>query len=115
VRPDPDLAEQLLVRAAKDADPRRAPIAREEKVVLRVDEDTGDAREIVERTPVRLCPAVEHVHAVGPRVGDVHERARDVDVRVVEPRLRATWDRDEAGANETHVVATAPTSALHQA
>jgi hypothetical protein len=42
VRPDLDLPEQLLVRAAEDADARSAPVARAEQVVLLVDKDAGD-------------------------------------------------------------------------
>ena len=46
MRTDLGLSEQLLVRAAEDADVGRASVAREEDVVLFVDQDAGDAGQL---------------------------------------------------------------------
>ena len=54
MRPDPDLSEQPLVEAAEDADAGGGAVAREEQVVLLVDEDAGDAGQVgSERRNVR--------------------------------------------------------------
>ena len=111
--PDCDPAEQALVRAAEDADPGGAAIAREEQVVLGVDEDAGDAgkvtgsarryrRESQSSTSIRSAP-----------VCATYMRLRPVDVGVVEPGLGARRDRDEAGSLEAH--AALATSFRHQA
>ena len=80
--------------------------------MLLVDQDAGDAGEIEERAQEGLPRAVEDIDAIGPRVRDVHPPRRAVYVGVVEARLRAGRNRDEADTNEAHAAAT---SLLHQA
>src|SRR5207244_11171080 len=46
VRADLGLSEQLLVGAAEDADPGGAAVAREEQLLLLVDENPGDAGQL---------------------------------------------------------------------
>ena len=91
-------------------------VAREEQVVLLVDEDAGDAGQFGERAQKSARVAVEHLDPVGAGVGNVHPPARTVGVGVVEARLLPWRDRDEADADEAHAVwLPASTSALHQA
>src|SRR5262249_24866975 len=47
-------AKQLLVGAAKDAHSRARPIGGEEQVVFLVDENTRDARQVMDRANVHL-------------------------------------------------------------
>ena len=89
MRPHLDTAAQLLVGAAEDAHARRAAVAREEEVVLLVDQDAGHAGQIGERTQDRLRAAVDDVHAVGAGVRDVHSAAGAIDIGVVETSRRA--------------------------
>ena len=106
---DRHLPEKPLVRAAEDGDAGGAPIAREEEIVLLVDEDPGDAGQLMrERAHELACLAVDHVDPVGPGVGDVHPPAGAVHVSVVEPRSRPARDLDEIGADEAHAAASPP-------
>jgi len=116
VRPDGDLPNQLLVRAAKDTHARGAAITREEQVVLLRDQHTGHTRQLPERAQEGARPTVEHLDAVGAGVRDVHPPRRPVNVRVVEAGFGARRDRHEAGSVETHAAARpCSTSRLHQA
>ena len=112
MRADRDAADQQLVRAAKDADAGGAAIAREEQIVLLVDQDAGDTGEIGERAQKGLPRAVEDVDAIGAGVCDVHPPPGAVHVGVVEAVLRTGRNRDEADTHEAHAAAT---SLLHQA
>src|SRR5947199_252480 len=46
MRPHLDLREQLLIGAAEDADAGSASVAREEEIVLLVDQNAGNARQL---------------------------------------------------------------------
>jgi hypothetical protein len=116
VRPNLDLPEQPLVRAAEDADARCRAVAREQEIVLRVDEDASDTRQLRgECSQVSARRTVEHLDPIGARVRDIHPPPAREDVGVIEPRLGALRDRDECGADEAHAVAPPATSFLHQA
>ena len=107
MRPDLDPTEQLLVGAAEDAHAGCLAVAREEQVVLLVDQDAGDAGQVRERAQERSPLAVEDVDAVGAGVRHVHAPAGAIDVCVVEARRLAGRHRDEADADEAHSSAPA--------
>src|SRR5207253_3086603 len=103
VRPHVDLAEQLLIRAAEDADARGGSVARKKQVVFLIDEDAGDARQLGgEGVQVSARLAVEHLDPIGAGVSDIHPSAAWKDIRVIEPWFCALRDRYEAGADEAH-------------
>jgi hypothetical protein len=54
-----------------------------------VDEHTGDAWKLGQRPEERALVAVEHVDAVGARVGNIHPTAGAVGIGVIETELRA--------------------------
>jgi hypothetical protein len=116
VQPDLDPAEQLLVRAAEDAHARGAAVAREEEVVLLVDQHAGHAGQIGERAQEHLRAAVDDVDAVGAGVRDVQAAAGAIDIGVVETGRRAGRYRHEADVAQAHAGARpCATSSLHQA
>jgi hypothetical protein len=115
MRPDLHLSERLLVGAAEDGDPRGGPVAREQQVIGFVDQHAGDARQAGQRAQKRTLLAVEDVDAVGTCMSDVHPPRGPVGVRMVEARLRAGRDRNEADAFEAHASAPCATSFWHQA
>ena len=81
-----------------------------------VDQDSCNAWQVAKRVRVGEALAIEHVDAVGARVGDVHQPVRPVDVCVVAPWLLAGRDRNEADPGQCHaVVLPAATSFWHQA
>src|SRR5207248_11199689 len=101
------------------ADAGGAAVAREEQLLLLVDEDAGDAGQFHrKRAQVATGVAVEHLDPVGACVGDVDAPTLAVDVGVVEAPLRSGRDRDEADPGETHLRRFSPalaTSFWHQA
>jgi hypothetical protein len=112
VRADPDAFEESLVGATENTHTRRPAIAREQQVVLVVDQDAGDARYVVKPTNVQLANAVDHVDPVRTCVRDVDPAPSAIDVCVVEAGSCARWQGHEARADERHPGAT---SFLHQA
>ena len=101
---DRDPRDQLLVRAAEDADARCGAIGREQQVVLGVDEHAGDAWEVRQRAQVRVVAAVDDVDRILRGVRDVEPAARriQVRVRVIEAGALAAGQRDEADRREGH-------------
>src|SRR5207244_1442746 len=108
VRAHVDLPEQLLVGAAEHTHAAGGAIARDQQVVLLVDQDTRDTRQTWKRAQVAAGLAVEHIDAVGTRMRDVHPPPACVDVGVVEARPRARGYRDEPDADEAHVTPARP-------
>ena len=91
VRPDLDAADELLVGAAKDAHARRGAVAREQQVVVLVDQDAGDTGQAGQRAEQGPALTVEHVDAVGTGVRHVQPPPGPVAVGVVEAGLGAGW------------------------
>ena len=116
MRPDLDLSEQPLLGAAEDADAGGLAVAREQQVVLLVDEYPGDAGQPgSERRNVRASQSSTSTRSA-PVWATYIRRPGTVGVGVVEAPLRPGRDRDEADADEAHAaVLPASTSALHQA
>src|SRR5262249_5824762 len=106
--PDGHLTDQLLARAVKDAHAGAGAVAREEEIVVLIDQDSGHAWQVGQRVKVALLFAVDDVDAVGAGVGDVEAPAGVEEVGVVEPGLSTRRHRDEADALERHVSAWEP-------
>ena len=102
VRADRYPAEELLVRAPKDADAGATPVRREQEIVRRIDQDAGDPGEVRQRPQVPLVGAVDDVDPIRAGVGDVDAALRRVDVCVVEARTPAGRQRDEPDRFERH-------------
>jgi GGDEF domain-containing protein len=116
MRPDLDPAAQQLVGTVEDAHARCAAVAREEQVVLLVDQDAGDAGQIGERAQERLRAAVNDVYAIGASVRHVDAAAGAIEIGVVETWRRAGRYRHEADVAQAHAAARpCATSCLHQA
>lgn len=108
---DGNAAQQLLVRGTEDTDPVAVSVRREEEILLAVDEDAGNPRQIRQgaHVPVRLT--VEDVDPVGAGARDVDALTGTctvVDVRMIEPRAIARRDRDEALLGQCHPHAPSP-------
>ena len=86
--------------------------------MLLVDEDPGDAGQVVDRVQERARLAADDLHAVAARVchEDPPAAVPEPGVGMVESGLSATRKRDEAGLREAHAAAgSVLTSFLHQA
>jgi hypothetical protein len=71
---DPDTAEQRLIRAAVDAHPSTATIGREKKILLALDQNTGDARHVWQRASIAVGETVDYLNAIGSCMSDVKAR-----------------------------------------
>jgi hypothetical protein len=67
-----------------------------------VDQNPGDSGQVAERAEVAPRVGVDHVDTICARVGDVDTPLGDVDVRMVEARLVAGLQRDEACPPQGH-------------
>jgi hypothetical protein len=82
--PDGDATEKPVVGAPKDADACCLTITRDQEIVGIIDQDAGDARNVLQRTDMQSPDAVDHVDAVGAGMCDVYAPPWSIDVCVVE-------------------------------
>src|SRR5262245_14538725 len=103
---DFDSTEQRLVRAAVNARPSTTTIRRKEKILLAVDQDTGNAGHTWKGVQIGVGNAVDDLNAISSCVGDIKAgrgRLAPVDVSVVETRLIAWWDWNKTRPFQCHV------------
>src|SRR5262245_6893818 len=102
---DLDSTEQRLVRTAVDAHPSTATIRRKEKILLAVDQDTGNGGHIWKGVQIGVGNAVDDLNAISSCVGDIKAgcgRLASVDVRVVEACLFARREGNETYSGQRH-------------